>query len=90
MSLYGTRAPEIRGSAAHKKRTYTFAHTHSWLDVGLQVLTTVGWSPECSAPRTLNVERSVPPSAVGARFYTDRVFEPVERTVVREGARVLT
>ena len=49
------RAPEIRTIAARRKKTYTFSATHSWLDVGLQVLKRSGWWPECSRPHTKNL-----------------------------------
>ena len=87
---YFAHAPEIRRKAARTKRTFTFAETHSWLEVGLQVLKRAGWWPECSQPHSINIERAVPPDEFVALFFQGRTYEATERIVDFRGERVPT
>ena len=61
-SMFVSNAEEISRSEFHRIQTYCFANTHSWIDVALQVLHRVRWSPECSKPRQLYVPKMLPPS----------------------------
>ena len=89
-SAYFLHASEIRRVAARKKRTYTFANTHSWLEVGLQLLKKACWWPECSQPQPPRIERTVPPDEFEARFFLDRTHTATERMVEFRGKRVPT
>ena len=53
----------------HRHGTYCFAETYGWLDVALQVLTHLGWGPECSGAQTHNIERKLPPPNMSPRFH---------------------
>ena len=80
-STYFAHAPEIRRIARRKKATYTFTNTHSWLDVGLQVLKKVGWWPECTQPHKRHIERMIPPDEQAAHLQMFRTYSATERMV---------
>ena len=89
-STYFAHAPEIRRIARRKRETYTFANTHSWLDVGLQVLKRAGWWPECSQPHTRHLDRMIPPEESEAHIKTFRTYIATERMVDYNGQKVPT
>ena len=89
-STYFVHAPEIRRVARRKKETYTFANTHSWLDIGLQVLKKAGWQTECSQPHTGHIERMIPPEESKAGLSMFRTYVAVERMVEKDGDTVPT
>ena len=74
---------------AQQRYTYAFIDTFSWLDVGLQVLMSVGWRPAGSQAQTIDVLRSIPPDPFASHFFTDRVSRPHDRETIREGVRTI-
>ena len=61
-SIYVNNADEINKSEIRRIQMFCFEQTHSWVDVALQVLHHVQWSPECSNPQELNIPKMLPPS----------------------------
>ena len=68
-SDFVANAAELRRTEGGRKETYLFEETHSWLDVGLQVLYRARWSPECFQPQTPNIHRALPPNGLDAYFF---------------------
>ena len=68
-SSYVTNSAEMRRTTRGRKETYMFEETHSWIDVGLQVLSQIGWRPECSQPQVTNVPKALPPNCLEAHFF---------------------
>ena len=68
-SSHFVHAPEFRRAAFRRRQTYEFNQTHSWLDVGLQLLRRSGWSPECSQAHTVNIRKALPPDGMSANFF---------------------
>ena len=60
-STFFTNAPEINSSPFLKSQTFNFRGCDSWYTLGLQVLTAVGWRPECAKADCLNMEKAMPP-----------------------------
>ena len=89
-STYFVHAPEVRRVYRRKKETFTFANTHSWLDVGLQTLKRTGWWPDCSQPQTSHTERMVPPDEFAAHLSIFRTYMATERMVEHAGSKVPT
>ena len=88
-STYFPHASEIRKSAECKAQVYTFENTHTWTDVGLQVLRRIGWRPERSRPQTLNLQRLTPPREFQAHFFADREHVPADRYAIKDGKQIL-
>ena len=59
-SMYVNYSKEMRTSMFHKEGTYQFEGTESWIDVALQILKYINWSPECSRPWEINVKKALP------------------------------
>ena len=60
-SSYTCHAEEINKFTLYSEGTYTFANTFSWLDVGLQILLYTKWTPECSRPNKIDLDKILPP-----------------------------
>ena len=58
-----------------RREVFEFAQTHSWLDVGQQVLRRSGRSPGGSQVHALNVIRAPPPTCGEASSYPERIPE---------------
>ena len=95
--IYACNAPEVNKSVFQRSRVFHFSGVESWVEVGLQVLRHIRWSPECALPQVLNVSRLLPPEALKNRvvFGWDHNREEDEnrpkgsrlrRVVVRAGA----
>ena len=54
-------AEEIQRSALQRMEVYQFMGTASWLEVGVQVLRHVRWSPECAVAHPRNIKKELPP-----------------------------
>ena len=68
-SMYVSNADEINRVELRRMQMYTFENTHYWVDVAVQVLHYIGWSPECSNPHQLNISKIVPPAYTKTRFH---------------------
>ena len=87
--IFFPNAAELRRETREYGGFYSFKDTHSWLDVGLQVLQHVGWRPECSLAQELNVPRSLPPDMIASELTLDKSHPPEDRYQVRGGVRRL-
>ena len=85
-SLFCPHAPELKRTVRQRRSAYNFEGTHSWIDVGLQVLNCVGWRPECAQPQMKNIMRAIPPT-VGpeTKLFLDRNFGPHEKQIRYKG-----
>ena len=54
------RDPEIRNEPAQAGLVCNFARVYTWVDVALQILGNIGWSPERSVGNCLYLERCAP------------------------------
>ena len=59
-SIYASHAKEINSSAFLRQGVNTCANTHSWIDVGLQILLCCGWAPECATPNNIGIQKTLP------------------------------
>ena len=62
-------ADEINKSPYQILGAHTLAEVDTWVEVGLQILQCVGWSPECATERAEDIERTFPPLKDPKRFY---------------------
>ena len=60
-SIYHTTAEEITENPTLSSATYAFQSTTTSREVGLQVLSTIGWRPDCARAQKMNVQRLPPP-----------------------------
>ena len=58
-SIYVSNAPEFNRSSFQRACVYHFGDIRSWIDIALQVLKKLRWTPECSAADTLDVRRTL-------------------------------
>ena len=58
-----SHAEEVASFTFYRPQKFTFATTHSRLDVALQVLRPICWSPECSNSQQLSVPELLPPAS---------------------------
>ena len=84
-SIYACNAPEINKSVFQRSCVYHFSGVKSWLEVGLQVLGHVRWSPECALPQVLNVLRILPPEGMVDKITFWKRWEREEDGDRREG-----
>ena len=77
--IYFPHAPELRRTVRGYNEFYEFRETHSWIDVGLQVLSHIGWRPECSQAQSGNVLRALPPDQEDMELILDKPYGPEER-----------
>ena len=68
-SCFHAHAAVLRRTPGDRRGNYLFEDTHSWIDVGLQVLCYVGWRPECSQPQMANIRRLLPPNGLEAHYF---------------------
>ena len=61
-------AEESKRTVVDRRQVSTFAETHSWLDVGLQILCQVGWRPERPRSHVVNVSLALPSDGLAAHF----------------------
>ena len=60
-SIFYSYAEELHLNQELKRKTYNFVGVFSWREVALQVLTAVGWRPDCAVADKLNLTRDLPP-----------------------------
>ena len=58
--IFSCRDPEIRNEPAQAGLICNFAQAYTWVDVALQILGNIGWSPERSVGHCLYLERCAP------------------------------
>ena len=62
-------AEEIEKSLLYKQLMYGFKETHGWLDVALQILKPLEWSPEASPQNYHNIDEALPQKFTWPCFY---------------------
>ena len=80
-SIYHVHAPEITRVPDHRKKTFRFQDSYSWLDIALTVLFHIGWRPESSIPQKFNISRMLPPDPKYTKFAVDKPLSMSDRTV---------
>ena len=60
-SIFHTNAAEIRGSPKFRHCSFDFEDCSDWIEVGLQVLNSVGWRVDSAVSHETNLERCIPP-----------------------------
>ena len=60
-SIYYTTAEEIQNNPELKGGAFSFKETTSSREIGIQVLTSVGWRPDCAPTQKVFVQRLPPP-----------------------------
>ena len=67
-SRFSANTPEVRRAGDSRGATYAYGGTHSWLDVGLQMLFRAGWRQEWLQTHAANVRRALFPDSLEATF----------------------
>ena len=80
-SVFVANASEIDQLLVYRDLTYRFESIYAWLDVALQTLKTVGWSPECSGYRQDNLAKKTPPTFKKSLFFPKARFGMEEQTM---------
>ena len=60
-SMVTCHADEIQRSVLLRMEVYQYREAASWLDIGVQVLRHVRWSPECTVAHRRNIKKDLPP-----------------------------
>ena len=77
-SIYSCSAPDINRSALQEACVFHFAGLASRLELGIQVLGHIGWSPERAGAHRMNAGMLLPPSVGAQAIVLGRRFQPEE------------
>ena len=48
-------------SLEYQSRVFRYEKEESWLRIGLRLLTSIGWRPDCAVSHSINLAKVLPP-----------------------------